>query len=95
MLPSWTLPVLIALVGGGGAGYVSSDFVSAERPAVLATQIGNLSADIEGLEAEVYSLRADLAAGMRDRWTRSDHDAWVENHLNPRLHRLEQRLEQR
>lgn len=91
-LPTW-LPLIVALVSGGGAGYLGSDLAQDQEPAVLAGRVEDLRDDIASLKSQINALSQQVSNGAVDRWRRSDHEAWEQRELRPMLQTLERRID--
>lgn len=80
--PSWVLPALMLMVGGGG-GYLGRSVVSDQEPAVLAAGVSSVREDLQDLKRDVAALRQDVARSSSDRWTRTDHITWARSDVEP------------
>lgn len=86
-VPPWALPALLALVGGGAVGRATAP---TSDPSVLAEALTALRADVHELRGKIGSLEVLVASGSSDRWTGSDHAAWVRTDVEPLRERLRQ-----
>lgn len=84
-VPSWAVPVLLALVGAGGTGAVGVGVgrSTAESPAAMVTMLEVQSKQLEKLDDRLDKLQQDMTQSTRDRWTRTDMNTWLTTTFHP------------
>lgn len=95
VLPASTLkmllPWLLGLAIGGGVGTFGTSWASSDDLDDLADDVQKVTKQIEAIDGKVDVLRERV---LEDRWTRTNHEQWVQTYLYPRLSTLEGRIQE-